>query len=52
MEVDPVRWAARALELDSNGARIIGGGAGTTEEYTRALVEELTALHPSIPASR
>ncbi|MBI3200192.1 MAG: homocysteine S-methyltransferase family protein [Myxococcales bacterium] len=51
-DVDPVRWAARALELDSGGARIIGGGAGTTEAYTRALMEELTALHPSIPASR
>lgn len=50
--VDPERWAARALELDTHGARIIGGGAGTTEAYTRALVEELTALHPSIPASR
>lgn len=49
---DPVRWAARALELDSGGARIIGGGAGSTEDYTRALMEELTALHPSIPASR
>jgi len=51
-DVDPERWAARALELDSNGARIIGGGSGTTEAYTRALVDELTALHPSIPASR
>lgn len=51
-EVDPIRWAARALELDSSGARVIGGGAGTTEAFTRALVEELTALHPSIPASR
>lgn len=51
-DIDPVRWAARALELDSGGARIIGGGAGTTEAFTRTLVEELTALHPSIPASR
>lgn len=51
-EVDPERWAARALELDGAGARIIGGGAGTTEDFTRALVDELTALHPSIPVSR
>jgi 5-methyltetrahydrofolate--homocysteine methyltransferase len=49
---DPARWAARALELDAHGARIIGGGAGTTEAHTAHLVEELTALHPSIPAPR
>ncbi len=49
---DVARWAARALELDTGGARIIGGGAGTIEAHTEALVEELTALHPSIPASR
>jgi 5-methyltetrahydrofolate--homocysteine methyltransferase len=51
-DVDPVPWAARALELDAAGARVIGGGAGTTEAFTRCLVEELTALHPSIPAGR
>jgi 5-methyltetrahydrofolate--homocysteine methyltransferase len=50
--VDPAPWGARALELDSAGARIIGGGAGTTEEFTSALMEELTALHPSVPARR
>jgi len=49
---DPVRWAARALELDTAGARVIGGGAGTTENHTAALVEELLALHPSIPPGR
>jgi methionine synthase I (cobalamin-dependent) len=49
---DPVRWAARALELDGHGARIIGGGAGTIEAHTAALSEELLALHPSIPAAR
>ncbi len=45
---EPEIWAARALELDSAGARIIGGGAGTTEEHTAELVRELRALHPSI----
>jgi len=49
---DPARWAARALELDTAGARIIGGGAGTTEAHTAALVEELLALHPSLPPAR
>lgn len=47
-ESDPEIWAARALELDSHGARVIGGGAGTTEAHTAALVAELRALHPSI----
>lgn len=45
---EPEIWAARALELDTHGARIIGGGAGTTEAHTEALVTELRALHPSI----
>ncbi len=49
---DPEIWAARALELDTQGARIIGGGAGTTEAHTRALVTELRALHPSIRPPR
>lgn len=48
----PERWAARALELDSHGARIIGGGAGTTEAHTACLAAELGALHPSLPAGR
>ena len=51
-QADPERWAARALELDAEGARVIGGGAGTTEAHTACLVEELTALHPSVPAAR
>lgn len=49
---EPERWAARALELDTAGARIIGGGAGTTEAHTAALSEELLALHPSILPGR
>jgi 5-methyltetrahydrofolate--homocysteine methyltransferase len=50
---NPKRWAARALELDSNGgARIIGGGAGTTEAHTACLAAELGALHPSLPAAK
>ncbi len=49
---NPERWAARALELDSGGARIIGGGAGTTEAHTACLAAELGALHPSLPAGR
>jgi 5-methyltetrahydrofolate--homocysteine methyltransferase len=48
-ESDPVNWAVRAIELDARGARIIGGGAGTTEEHTEALALALGALHPSIP---
>jgi 5-methyltetrahydrofolate--homocysteine methyltransferase len=47
-ESDPERWAARALEFDSADARIIGGGAGTTEAHTAALVTELRAMHPTI----
>lgn len=47
-ESDAERWAARALEFDSADARIIGGGAGTTEAHTAALVTELRAVHPSI----
>jgi 5-methyltetrahydrofolate--homocysteine methyltransferase len=52
VEEDPEVWAARALELDTQGARLIGGGAGTTEAHTRALVSELRALHPSIRPPR
>lgn len=46
----PEAWARRALDLDATGARIIGGGAGTTEGHTAALARELRQLHPSIPA--
>lgn len=49
LEANPVHWAQRALELDAHGARIIGGGAGTTEAHTAALALELGLLHPSIP---
>jgi 5-methyltetrahydrofolate--homocysteine methyltransferase len=48
---DAEHWAARAMELDTRGARIIGGGAGTTEGHSAALARALGAVHPSIPAS-
>ncbi len=44
----PEPWARRALDLDATGARIIGGGAGTTETHTAALARELRQVHPSI----
>jgi 5-methyltetrahydrofolate--homocysteine methyltransferase len=49
---EPERWVERALELNSAGARIIGGGAGTTEAHTRALARALGSLHPSVPITR
>lgn len=48
----PDAWADHALDLDVAGARVIGGGAGTTEEHLRALAQALGALHPSIPVHR
>ena len=45
----PAPWARDALDLDANGARVIGGGAGTTEGHTAALAQELGELHPSLP---
>jgi methionine synthase I (cobalamin-dependent) len=45
---DPHLWAAEAMRLEAAGARIIGGGAGTTESHTTALATNLGALHPSI----
>jgi len=45
-------WADHALDLDLSGARVIGGGAGTTEEHLHALARALGSLHPSIPAHR
>ncbi len=45
---DPHLWAAEAMRLEAAGARIIGGGAGTTESHTTALALNLGALHPSI----
>lgn len=46
----PGEWARGAQRLDAAGARVIGGGAGTTESHTAALAHALGALHPSIPA--
>ncbi|MCH2108561.1 MAG: homocysteine S-methyltransferase family protein [Polyangiaceae bacterium] len=40
-------WVERAVELTDRGARIIGGGSGTTEEHTRALARRLGVIHPS-----
>ncbi|MGE0323802.1 MAG: homocysteine S-methyltransferase family protein [Polyangiaceae bacterium] len=45
----PGEWANGASRLDAAGARVIGGGAGTTESHTAALAHALGALHPSIP---
>jgi methionine synthase I (cobalamin-dependent) len=42
------RWVDRALDLSASGARVIGGGAGTTEAHTEALARALGALHPSV----
>jgi len=47
----PERWAERALDLSFAGARVIGGGAGTTEAHTRALAQALGSLHPSVPVA-
>ncbi len=49
---DAERWVERALDLSLGGARVIGGGAGTTEAHTRALALALGSLHPSVPARR
>ena len=49
---DLEHWVDRALDLDAQGARIIGGGAGTTETHTMALAQALGALHPSMPVKR
>lgn len=51
-DVEPDTWAFHAIALDAAGARIIGGGAGTTEAHTAGLARELGSLHPSIPAPR
>ncbi len=51
-ECDQTHWAERALDLDIHGARIIGGGAGTTETHTAALAQALGFVHPSLPTSR
>jgi 5-methyltetrahydrofolate--homocysteine methyltransferase len=49
-ESQPELWADHALDLDVAGARVIGGGAGTTEEHLRSLARALGSLHPSMPA--
>ncbi len=43
----PAQWARGAERLDEAGARIIGGGAGTTEAHTAALAQALGELHPT-----
>lgn len=48
----PDSWALRTLELDLHGARVIGGGAGTTENHTTALASVLMEIHPSLPTTR
>jgi methionine synthase I (cobalamin-dependent) len=50
-DADADHWIERALNLDASGARIIGGGAGTTEAHTAALARALGSLHPSLPPS-
>ena len=45
-------WVERVVELTAAGARIVGGGAGTTEAHTRALVTRLGLIHPSLPPER
>lgn len=50
LEGSPEAWADHALDLDLAGARVIGGGAGTTEEHLDALARALGAAHPSLPA--
>ena len=49
---DPEHWVERALDLSLGGARVIGGGAGTTEAHTRSLALALGSLHPSVPTRR
>jgi 5-methyltetrahydrofolate--homocysteine methyltransferase len=46
--VAPKTWCDHALDLDQAGARVIGGGAGTTEEHLRTLAVALGSLHPSV----
>lgn len=48
----PQHWVERAVDLSLGGARVIGGGAGTTEAHTHALALALGSLHPSIPTRR
>ena len=52
IESVPITWAEHALDLDLHGARIIGGGAGTTGAHTAALAKALGIVHPSLPLTR
>ncbi|HEX6271475.1 MAG TPA: homocysteine S-methyltransferase family protein [Polyangiaceae bacterium] len=45
-------WADHALDLDLAGARVVGGGAGTTEEHLHTLAVALGSLHPSVVVRR
>ncbi len=47
---DAETWVSPAVEITASGARIIGGGAGTSEAHTEALAIALGLLHPSMPA--
>jgi 5-methyltetrahydrofolate--homocysteine methyltransferase len=51
-DLDPNSWVKPAAELGTCGARVIGGGAGTTEAHTEALAIALGELHPSVPVAR
>jgi len=46
---NPEHWVERAVDLSGGGARVIGGGAGTTEAHTQRLAQALGSLHPSLP---
>ena len=49
---NPEHWMERAIDLSIGGARVIGGGAGTTEAHTQRLALALGSLHPSLPVQR
>lgn len=42
-------WVDRALELVDAGARVVGGGAGTTAAHSEALALALRRIHPTVP---
>lgn len=42
-------WVNRSLELVEAGARVVGGGAGTTQAHTQALTAAIGEVHPSLP---
>jgi 5-methyltetrahydrofolate--homocysteine methyltransferase len=49
---EPAAWVERAIDLTNAGARVIGGGAGTTEAHTRTLATALGLLHPTAPPAK